>query len=111
MIGDNEVFVYDNFKRKMPFPSYKASKMWDSPKDVPVDQKKWNGSEEYYSDLSSDLQMDLEEICISLHLVCIICRAVILGYNALEKQDRQYDGRLLKFSELLALLSSGLYAF
>ena len=57
---------------------------------------------------SSDVQLDIEEIYIALHLVCTVCRAVILGYNAYEKQyPGQQEGKLLKFSELVTILPTG----
>lgn len=95
----------------MPFPSYKDAKTWglmsaSQPRQV---QKRHNQPFPSTSEMDvTNLQLEIEEIYVVLHLVCTLCRAVILGYNAWEKcRAGLSDGELLKFSELIALLPTG----
>jgi hypothetical protein len=52
--------------------------------------------------------LDLEELCISLHLICTICRLFIAGYNAAANHaSYKSSNQPLKFSELSSLLPTG----
>jgi hypothetical protein len=53
--------------------------------------------------------IEADELYILLHLVCTICRAIILGYNAIEKSNasnpKHNSG--VTFSELASAMPTG----
>lgn len=118
--GENELFVFENSfpgEEDVPFPSYAGAACWDGAGGMKAKGKRNNGTKKtpsFYESTtpsSSDMHLDIEEIYVVLHLVCTICRAVILGYNAHEKKYGVSDGRQLKFSELIAILPTGIEVY
>jgi hypothetical protein len=112
------VFVFDNSSARgdMPFPSYRDANGWDNPRaaghlrdqdKAPMLPSASSSSDGGGGAGGGDMQLDIEEIYVALHLVCTVCRAVILGYNAHEKNNPGQEGQLLKFSELVAILPTG----
>jgi hypothetical protein len=65
----------------------------------------------FRSELRSEISLqilDVEELCISLHLICTICRIFIAGYNAAANHPSFKSLKQpLKFSELSSLLPTG----
>ena len=62
--------------------------------------------------LEHTVQLEAEEVCIAMHLICTICRAVVLAYNVVEKQngmssDNSKSLPVLTFSELISVLPTG----
>lgn len=116
-IGEVEFFIFENGcpeEQDLPFPSYQDARSWDnscaaeskSAKNGPCRSVCFFPSSPEMSNAS--LQLEIEEIYVVLHLICTVCRAVILGYNACEKvRGTLPDGELLKFSELLSILPTG----
>lgn len=57
--------------------------------------------------VQTSLEQEFEELFAVLHLLSILCRAIVLSYNALEKKAGAFTAEELSFSALLDCLPLG----